>query len=290
MYNYANEKQQWSQETWNHIHQLVHTEIKAGVAMQVFPLCMVAPTTTVVPAAIINLQTGGADEAQCAPLVDIEGNFPLTEQQAYGPENSSTVDSIVTFAAKLVRLAIDGFNFQGPSISANPLFQRVSFRNGSAIVGLLDAITQVVQVQPISQNPKRYGEDTYDGVADATSILANNGYEGSNVLVLPTEVYNDANRLPTGDLITPLARLKELATEGVYPSAMVSPSQILNQPTPSKGFLMSKGLGAVELVVGIGGKTELVQMTTAGDLFFRIVWRGIHIVRDPQSLVRLEFE
>ena len=53
---------------------------------------------------------------------------------------------------------------------------------------------------------------------------------------------------------------------------------------------MSKGLGAVELVVGIGGKTELVQMTTAGDLFFRIVWRGILIVRDERSLVQLEFE
>ena len=299
MYTNASEGPQWSQDTWDHLNQLVCDEIQTALAVKILPHYEVsAPTTTMAVSAdiiLIDGHRGSVVEGKTTSLADLSSNMALTEQQAYGEDNATTIESLTVDRARRVKQIIDGVTFQGDDIFTNPLFKGVVYRNANKVIGLLDAAHEHVDVPPINSNgvpeshtgasqshthnAKRYGEHTFEAVKKAVSILAGNGYEGSTVLVLHTDEYADADTLPPETLVTPLERLEKLVTDGVYQSAMVP---------PSTGFLLAKGRSTVDLA-WVKPRIESAEKRP-GEYTLRVVSRFTPRVKDGGlSIVRLNF-
>ena len=298
-----NQDLQWTQETWDHLNGLVSDEINAGLATKLLPhYDLGAVTTTVVPADVIVIDEhqGRIVEGKHTSIADLSAEVVLTEQQAYGGENATTIESLTIDRARRIKQVVDGITFQGSEIFQNPLFRTltgtVTFRNAEEIVGLLDAAGGHVEVQPLDgtseehsqrdrpetppRSAKKYGEHTFDAVKAAVSVLAGNGYERSTVLVLHTDEYADADTLPADTLVTPLERLEKLVTDGVYQSAMVP---------PSTGFLLAKSGSGVDLV-WVQPRIEFVQKHGRGEFILRVVSRFVPRVKDSgSSIVRLSF-
>lgn len=191
-----NQDLQWTQETWDHLNGLVSDEINAGLATKLLPHydLLGAVTTTAVPADVIVIDEhqGRIVEGKTTSIADLSAEVVLTEQQAYGGENATTIESLAIDRARRIRQGVDGVIFQGSEMFQNPLFRTltgtVTFRNADKIVGLLDAAGGHVEVQPLDgtseqhsqrsrpesppRDAKKYGEHTFDAVKAAVSILA----------------------------------------------------------------------------------------------------------------------
>ena len=145
----------------------------------------------------------------------------------------------------------------------------------------MGATDQAVTVKPVSDNPKRYVEHTFDAVVEGYSLLQQQGHNGPYALALRSEMYADTfASLPTS-LVMPADRITPLVSLGMFGTGMLP---------PSTGVLVSVGGNTMDLVVGIEPITEFLQVSTEGLYRFRVFERFALRVKDTSAIVRLDFK
>ncbi len=233
----------WTEEHWQQIDMAVHDECKrTKVAAKYLPIHP-APGAKTVPSDTVLLgqqidRRGEPkltiDETATTPILELEVQFRLTQQQLM-EENLSSAITLATRAANLLAQGVDIAIHQGqPGIvgpNAAPLFAdgRVTVVSGQATTGLLQApefsgSTSTIQTIPVSTTtgtnvtPPRWGENIFGAVSLAYSRLQSGqdlaqAHYGPYVCILNFQPYADSYApLPT-TLIIPADRIKPLVTE-----------------------------------------------------------------------------
>jgi uncharacterized linocin/CFP29 family protein len=232
----------------------------------------------------------GVDETATTPLVEILADFKLTAQQVDREEELMTAVTLATRAANLLAQAEDVLIFQGQeAVTTHPLFVegKVRLLSGNAGTGLLGGLPdiQTVQVEPIDDNPLRFGEETFEAVAEAYSRLQSGeglaqAHYGPYALVLQHEPYADTYAPLATTLIMPADRIKPLVTAGFYGTGTVP---------PLTGLLVSLGGNTMDLVVGMDVTTSFLQEDPDGRYRLR-VWERFALRRkDSSAIIKLEF-
>jgi uncharacterized linocin/CFP29 family protein len=297
--NFGREKlDSWSPELWNRIDQAVSAEaMRTKVGAKFLQHFEVASDTLTVPAETVktNESTLVVDESAVTPLIEIWVEFTLTPQQVEREAELMTAVTLATRAANILSEAEDTLLFQGDTaIEEHPLFQNgnVSYRSGPAGTGLLNAEfpfgdAQVIEVKAVDAAEQRFGENTFEAVAEGYSILQS-GYGGKTqahygpyALVLQTIPYADTHAPLRSTLIMPADRIAPLVPAGFHGTGTIP---------ELTGFLISLGGRTVDLVIGCDTTTAFMQEDPEGRYRFRVLERFALKLKDPTAIIKLEFK
>ncbi|MDJ0581481.1 hypothetical protein [Crocosphaera sp.] len=228
----------WTEEHWKQIDMAVHDECKrTKVAAKYLPLYP-APGAKTVPSDTVLLgnqrdrqgeEKLTIDETATTPILELEVQFRLTQQQIMESDLSSAI-TLATRATNLLSQGVDIAIHGGPSgIRSAPLFRdrRVVIASGQSVIGLLEAPEfsgetsriQTIQV-PTTSAPgevPRWGENIFGAISLAYSRLQSGeglaqAHYGPYACILNFQPYADSYApLPT-TLIIPADRIKPLVT------------------------------------------------------------------------------
>lgn len=315
--NLGRDKLDWSPDIWNHIDQAVHDEAKrTKIAAQFLPLYPSEMDMMTVQSDAVNAQTGPlltVNEEAVTPLIEIWTEFALTKQQYEKEEQLMTAVTLAINAVNKLSRAEDLLLFQGNEGIADVLFQsqtvnlRGSQRNSSnnnkvesrfPIIGLLPSAPkdQIIPVEPTEVNStdasqNRYGENTFGAVARGYSILQRTHY-GRDALVLPTNPFADTWAPLKTTLIMPADRIKGLVGDRFYGTSTL-PNDFNDSnklfPVP-QGLLVALDGNTMDLVMGMDATTAFMQVDGEGLYRFRVFERFALRLKDPNAVVRLEFQ
>ncbi len=281
--NHGRGKLDWVEPLWHRIDEAVHEEaVRAEIASKFLPIRGPFPDALTVPADTIDAQSMTIPEGLTTPLIELWVEFALTAQQADGEERLATAVTLATRAANLLSRAEDLLIFQGDDGMKNELFKTVHQRAGPAGTGLLKAAgKQVVDVTPTDHKPRRYGEQTFEGVVRAYSLLQKIGHYGPYALVLHSDIYADTYAPLANTLIMPADRIKPLVSGNYFGTGTLP---------ESTGLLVSLGGSPIDIVLGIDPTTAFQQLDNDGVLHFRVFERYALRIKDPTAIVRLTFK
>ena len=275
------DKLEWSEPVWQQIDQAVHDEaMRAEIASKFIPLRGPFANALTVPADVIDTEAMTIDEGLTTPLIELWVDFALTPQQVASEEQLATAMTLATRASNFLSTAEDLLIFQGDEALKGEFFKRVRHRSGPVGAGLLNSATQVLEVDGSDPRTQRYGENTFAAVARAYSLLQGKGHNGPYALVLHSDIYADTFAPLANTLVMPADRIRPLVTQGFYGTGTLP---------KGSGLLVSLGGNTMDVVVGINPTTVFQQVDDSGIYRFRVFERFALRIKDPSSLVRLQF-
>ncbi len=275
------EQLEWNQDVWSALDGAVHDEFhRSAVGLKFIPFHGQVDNAMTVPSDIVDLDTMTVDETAVLSLVELGIEFGLTRQQMAAEMQNRTGVALATRAANILAQAEDLVLFSGNAALRHQLFQRVQLRSGDAGDGLLGAADQAVGVAPVSDDPTRYAEHTFDAVVEGYSLLQRQGHNGPYALALRSEMYADTFASDRSSLVMPSDRITPLLSLGMFGTGMLP---------PSSGVLVSVGGNTMDLIVGVEPTTEFLQVSTEGVYRFRVFERFALRVKDKTAIVRLDF-
>jgi uncharacterized linocin/CFP29 family protein len=274
----------WSSATWDALIQAVHQETRrTKIAQKILPLHGPLPDAMNVPSDI----TVGANDLRITEgastiLTEVSVQFAMTKTQVQQEQEMSTALTLATRAANLIATGEDHIIFQG-SIQNLPqdLRNLIRARNDNNVNGLVGVGNQAEQVQPIQNNPLRYGENTFRAVADGISYLQGQGHYGPYALILHTDMYADTHAPLQGTLIMPADRIRPLVEKGFYGTGALP---------ERRGVLLSLGGNTMDLTVGIDATPEFMFVDNDGMYRFRAFERFALRLKNNRAVRRLEFQ
>jgi uncharacterized linocin/CFP29 family protein len=268
----------WPPELWSGIDQAVHAEVdRTGIAGKVLPLRGPMPDATTVPADVIDEETMTVPDDAVLPVVELSVEFALTEAQVDAEASLRTGVTLATRAANLLAQAEDLLVFQGDGADDQAVFKRVKQR-GSAGKGLLGAAASSVEVPAPNGHS---GERTVDAVALAYGELQAKSQSGPYALILSPQQYAETFEPLPNTLVMPADRLRPLVTQGFFGTGALP---------KNSGLVVSVGGGTVDLVVGVEPAAAFLQVDGGGLYHFRVFERLALRLKDPEALVRLNFQ
>jgi uncharacterized linocin/CFP29 family protein len=311
--NPGQDKLEWSQTIWDNINKAVQDESKrTKVAAQFLPLHVADMATMTILSDKVNAGRATllrVNESDTTSLVEIWTEFALTKQQYHKEEDLMTAVTLAINAVNKLSRAEDLLIFQGSDGVADDLFQTQTVQlrdsqqdgedsskimSGKPIIGLLSSApeNQIISVDPTETDPtdpsqNRYGENTFGAVARGYSMLQRTHY-GRDALVLPTNPFADTWAPLPNTLIMPADRIKGLVGDRFY-STSTLPNNFLD-PSKPQGLLVALDGNTMDLVMGIDPTTEFMQIDGEGLYRFRVFERFTLRLKDPQAVVRLEFQ
>lgn len=312
----------WSKDVWDRIDQAVEMEVKrTRVGARFLPKRPVPPKTTSVPTDSYSLSTpaGGTpiltvDEGATTRLNEYYVEFELTPQQVDQEEGDfkqlghSTAVTLATKAANTLAQAEDLIVFQGQNAMNAAVgaglftgnFVLTLNGNTPTDTGLLNfgvgakvagAAITVIQVPPLAPAVPGviYGPNTFEAVAQGYSALQAVGHYGPYALVLQTTPYADTFAPLPATLTLTADRIKPLVTSGFFGTGTLPPNPPPTPVAPFFGVLVSLGGNTMDTVVGLEPLVAFMQEDTNGNFRFRVLQRFALRVKDPTSIVILQF-
>lgn len=270
----------WTPDIWSGLNKAIHDEVqRTAVATTFIPIVTGASTATTAPADVINLASMTVDPSAVVPIVELSIGFALTQQQVDDEAQHAVANMLATRGANFVAQVEDLLIFQGGGADRNRPLNLVQVR-GAAGEGLLAAASSTVDVASAGVSGV-YGEHTFDAVVDAITSLRSRGQAGPYALALASAVYADTFVPVRGTLIMAADQIRPLVTAG-FVDAPALPGD--------RGLLISLGGGTIDLVMAVEPTLTFVQVDDQGMSQFRIYERWALRIKDPDSIVRFEFE
>lgn len=304
----------WDDSIWNKIDQAVHDEAKrTKVAAQFLPPYLTDVSMRTIQSDTVNTVAGSlltVNETDEIPILEIWSEFALTEAQYQHEDTLMTAVTLAISAVNKLSRAEDLLIFQGKDGLEDDLFQsqtvqlRGATKNAQGKIvsdlnftGLLPSAPadQIVPVDPTevatNANQNRYGENTFGAVSKGYSILQKTHY-GRDALVLPTNAFADTWAPLKTTLIMPADRIKGLVADRFYststlPNDFIKP---IDTPTTPQGLLIALDGNTMDLVMGLDSTTDFMQVTPEGLYRFRVIERFALRLKDPNAVVKLEFQ
>jgi uncharacterized linocin/CFP29 family protein len=270
----------WSTDLWSALDQAVKNEIqRSAVATTFLPVTAAAASAATVPADVIDLKVMTIDPSTVVSIVELSIGFGLTQQQVDNEAELGVAGILATRAANFIAQVEDLLTFQGDGVAQPGPLGLVQIR-GSAGSGLLAAAAQQVPVGP-GPTPGTYGELTFDAVVSGMAILRAQGQAGPYALALSPAVYADTFVPVPGSLVIPADQIRPLMLAG-FVDAPALPA--------GRGLLVSLGGNTMDLIMTVEPTTAFVQVDDQGMSQFRLYERWALRVKDPSSLLQLEFQ
>jgi uncharacterized linocin/CFP29 family protein len=270
----------WSADLWSGLDQAVKNEIqRSAVATTFLPVTAAAAAAATVPADVIDLKVMTIDPSTVVSIVELSIGFGLTQQQVDNEAELGVAGILATRAANFIAQVEDLLTFQGDGVAQPGPLGLVQIR-GSAGSGLLAAAAQQVPVGP-GPTPGTYGELTFDAVVSGMAILRAQGQAGPYALALSPAVYADTFVPVPGSLVIPADQIRPLMLAGLV-DAPALPA--------GRGLLVSLGGNTMDLIMTVEPTTAFVQVDDQGMSQFRLYERWALRVKDPSSLLQLEFQ
>lgn len=281
----------WDEALRSSIDEAVLREARCiKTAARFLPLNRPAPEARTVPEEAI-LHGGESffiDEAAVTPLVEIWVEFTLTRQQVHREAELGTGRALAVRAANLLAQAEDAVVFQGESAFTDERFftdGRVSHRRGASplAAGLLTASVppaRRIEVPALTADPPKFGENTFEAVAQGYRALQDLDHEGPYALVLPPAPFADTQAALPETLLRPAERIEALLRTDIHDTG--------NLP-PTSGLLVSLGASTMDLVLGQEPEVAFLFEDDEGKFRFRVWERFTLRLRDESAVVRLDF-
>ncbi len=269
----------WTPQIWAEIDKAVQEEAgRIRVAQKVFPTVQ-TPDAASVPVDQYNAGPPlGMAEGQTRPFIEIYYEFQLTQTQVDNEVTLRNAQKMARRAARSVAQAEDLLIIQGGGVALPPGVQAVNA--ASAGGGLLAFAAAAVPVPLTGRAAGVYREHTYTAVTAGIATLNGVGHPGSYALLLSPATYGDANA-PVANLQTAADRITPLMTAGFYPSGALP---------QNRGLLVSLGGEPTALYLAQDTVVAFNQRDNQGVYRFRVFERIQYIAREPDALVRLEFQ
>jgi uncharacterized linocin/CFP29 family protein len=136
-----------------------------------------------------------------------------------------------------------------------------------------------------------WGDGTFIGVVKGIAKLNAKGHPGPYALILPPRVYADTYTQGTNRLTTVADQIKPLVTGGFVQSGSL-PVEKLPAGGDGDQFGLLVSLGGDPVVIGVAQDpvTGYLSQDEGGNHNFRVVERFAVVAREPDALVRLEFQ
>jgi uncharacterized linocin/CFP29 family protein len=271
----------WPTDLWSQLDQAVKDEIqRSAVATTFLPVTAAAAGAATAPADVIDLAAMTVDPSAVVSIVEVSIGFALTQQQVDNEAELGAARILATRAANFVAQVEDLLIFQGAG-AAQPGPLGVVQVSGTMGVGLLAAASQQVTVTPQGGTPGRYGEQTFDAVVSGMAMLRAQGQAGPYALALNPAVYADTFVPVSGSLVIPADQIRPLMLAG-FVDAPALPAGL--------GLLVSLGGNTLDLVMAVEPTTAFVQVDDQGMSQFRLYERWALRVKDPASMLQLQFQ
>ena len=288
---------------WERIQQAVEAETgRTKVVSKVLVPQGPLPDVVNVPSDIVKSVSDGdiqqltVEEGRTTGITEPQVQILLTPKQVQSEEELRSGLTLSIRAANLLSQAQDLLLCQGPNaLRFEPLRSRlVQLRNGTPEQGLVSATDEVIEIEPVSRGPKRYGEGTFEKVALAFGRLQARGFPEPYALLLPSYAYGDAFAPLASTLVTPADRIRALATAGFYttaglpPDAPDDPANGADPEAPATGLMLAVGGDTMDLVTAVPPKCAFIQEDGRG-LVFRIYERFALRIKEPRAIIKLRF-
>ncbi|MGO9099426.1 MAG: encapsulin [Mycobacterium sp.] len=271
----------WSTDLWSGLDQAVKNEIqRSAVATTFLPVTGAPASAGTLPADVIDLQVMNIDPSAVVSIVELSIAFSLTQQQVDDEADLGVAGILATRAANFIAQVEDLLIFQGDGVPQPGPLGLVQIL-GTAGGGLLAAAAQQVPVAPAGPTPGIYGENTFDAVVSGMAMLRAQGQAGPYALALSPAVYADTFVPVPGSLVIPADQIRPLTLAG-FVDAPALPAD--------RGLLVSLGGNTVDLVMTVEPTTAFVQVDNQGMSQFRLYERWALRVKDPSSMLQLEFQ
>jgi len=269
----------WPQDQWDRLDLAVHNEAtRTGVAASLIPLVGPLPGLFTVPTDTISPDSLAIDEGQTTPLVELDAEFTLTQEQSDADSGSLTALTLAVRATSLVVLAEDLLTFQGDA--ARDAMPALVGARGSIGEGIVASAPDEVVVAPAEDGSGRYGERTFEAIVEAIARLGARGHAGPYAVALRSELYADSFAPLPGTLTAPADRIRPLAAQGFAGSGALA---------AGTGVVFSTGGNVIDLVMGVDPLVSFTQVGADGLLHFRLFERFALRIKDATALVRLRF-
>lgn len=271
--NLGRSKLDWDLEVWDKIDKHVQEELaRSRVCTKFLPVVngRIGASARTVPADAFQVEgeTLSVPEGAELPLEERSIPFVLTKQQYEAEERLCTALTLATRGANRLAQAMDQSVFQDSP-------------NGS-LLRRAEEIGQVIDVPLLnSKTAGRYGERSFEAVAEAYALLEGKGHYGPDALVSHFEPYADAHAPLPSTLIMPADRIRALMTAGYYGTGTL----------PEKTAVMvSTGGNTVDVAIAVDAVTAFTQVDEQETYRFRVYERFTVRVKDPTAVVLLRFQ
>jgi uncharacterized linocin/CFP29 family protein len=299
----------WDPSVWQQIDAAVVGEaMRTRVARNFLPVQTVSAANSVVaPEDIHAPETQSEvltiDEGEAIRINEYWVEFALTPTQVAEASMSIGDNAAVTLAtrgANLLAQAEDLILFQGEEAftlgGERSVFARgVRHRgapHGSGLLGL--GSKNRINPQQVIKVPRApdghmavYGEHTFKAIAEAYAKFQGEGQCGAYAVVLQTTPYADAFSPLGTTLTTPADRISPLMTAGFYGTGLLPVS---DKEPRFMGLVAAPGASSMDMVLGLDITTAFTQQSADGQFRFRVVERFALRLKNPASVIRLEFQ
>jgi uncharacterized linocin/CFP29 family protein len=272
----------WNPGIWAEIDGAVKNAVgQVRVAQKVFAATSL-PDAAVVPDDQLDTAQLRVQEGRTKPLLEISGEFPLTQSQTANESNLRTGKALAQLTAKGIGRLEDALFFQGKSADVPQNFDVLN--KDSADGGLLGVAKTKIKVSKKDGYPESIFKSVVDGISELDKLLQ----PGPYALFLEPGIFADAHT-PNSANVTPADRIKPLVTGGFYSTGTLLIRGKGGAADTQRGLLVSLGGEPTALYVGHDPFTEVTQSDVRGNLRFRVFERVQIVARDPQALVAFEF-
>jgi hypothetical protein len=289
-------------EIWTHIYNAIREEFRrtrvfAGLVPTIGPVSDVLTIPSDVATFDAVSQRLAVDERRTTGFTEPIVQLALTVKQVQNEEELKTAVTLATRASNALALAQDILIARGQDARQFDLFAsgRVLLQDGAPEVGLVDPnlpIEERIDVHPVSHpgEPKRYGENAFQAVADAyTRLYSTRGFPPPYASVFPPFPYADTwAGLPT-TLIATADRIKPLVTDGYYPSFALPVDDPKDPTSPSVGIVFAPHGNTMDLVMSIDPTMTFQQRDNRGFYLFRVFMRFALRIKERAAVVQLRF-
>ena len=273
----------WNPEVWTEIDDAVNSAVgQVRVAQKVFAATAL-PGAAVVPDDRIAVGQLSVPEGRTKPLLEISGEFPLTQSQTANESSLRTGKALARIAAKTIGLLEDAFFFQGKNAKVPANFEVLN--KDSADSGLIGAAPTTITVD---KTDPTYPDLIFKKVVEGISQLTADAQPGPYGLFLESEIFADAHT-PNGANVTPADRIKPLVASGFYATGTLLIPGARGAADAQMGLLVSLGGEPTAIYVGRDARTEVTQSDVQGNLRFRVFERVQIVPREQQALVAFQF-
>ncbi len=292
----------FTSEIWMHVYDVIREEFRrTRVFAQLLPSIGPVSDVLTIPSDIASFDAQNqrltVDERRTTGFTEPIVQLALTQKQVQNEEELKTAVTLATRASNALALAQDILIARGQDANQFNLFQsgRVLLQDGAPEIGLVDPnlpANQRINVATVNQagQPKRYGENAFQAVAQAyTTLYSTRGFPPPYAAVFPPFPYADTWAGPPTTLQATADRIKPLVTDGYYPSFAL-PVDDPNDPTsPSIGIVFAPHGNTMDLVMSIAPIMTFQQRDNRGFYLFRVFMRFALRIKEQGAIVQLRF-
>jgi uncharacterized linocin/CFP29 family protein len=286
----------WSDTQWTWIRQAISIEVnKARVAGSFLPVYgPLPPSTQVVPSERLDTRRGAVDDVSTTRIVEVAVEIDLTQPQVREEELSSAL-LLFRRAANIIARMEDWIIFNGVpddtrqpnGIQAAGRDQRWGYRiqgGDPETRGMLEDAASAVTDIPLD------GEQLVPRIVQAVTQLERAGHLAPFACVLGMNAFVVAHTPAPGSLVLPRDRIEPVLERQLLRSSTIDDRPWEGESPPARGVVVALAGNPIDVALAVDAAPQFLYVNAEARYVFRVYERFALRIKEPEAIVRLEFE